>query len=139
MKRRNKNACKIGNGESIIAVVYLSRNYKVACPTASVLAQSDQESPLMRRFHSFPAHKRNKYEYILLWVHAMSSRIYIILWYVYTLKTANSYYTICILFYRVIILPWSGQYHTCYNAFLSIKGVFLNNCLLVHYCFIKKH
>lgn len=57
-KRRNRNACKIGNGESIIAVVYLSRNYKVACPMTSVIARSDQESPLMRRCHSFPARKR---------------------------------------------------------------------------------
>lgn len=61
-KRRNKNACKIGNGKSIIAVMYLSRNYKVACLRTSVIARSDQESPLIRRCYSFPA--RNTY----IWV-----------------------------------------------------------------------
>jgi len=76
----NKNASKIGNGESIIiAVVYLSRNYKVACVVPRrALSRTDQESPLMRRCLSFPARKR----YIILWVylHATSTRIYIILW-----------------------------------------------------------
>lgn len=105
--------------------MYLSRNYKVACPTSSVFAQSDQESPLIPRFRSFPA--RERYKYILLWVHAMSSSIYIILLcmcIVCTLKTENNYYTMCILFYRVIFLSSIGiLHHTRYNGILNIRGI----------------
>lgn len=116
--------------------MYLSRNYKVACPTASVFAQPNQESPLIRRFHSFPA--RERYKYILLWVHAMSSRIYIILCtYTYTLKSSNSYYTMCILilqgdffiFDRNItsyVLQYIFKYKRCFfNSFPSILYRFI--------------
>lgn len=94
-KRRNRKACKIGNGESIIAVMYLSRNYKVACPTTSVIARSDQESPLMRRCHSFPARK----SYTWVGTRNESAHLYTILYYVYILKTSNNFYTKCLSTY----------------------------------------